>query len=215
MLIPWREVFASKLRFFSCASPVIAVRLWVCYSWETNSSSFFLVVNPLWNNMGACLAICFFFSSCGCSIKTYQNSPCHLIHLAFQLSLWPICWFWAGFFWIQTEKNCRTFGHWNIERQGQTTTKRTKAKCCAGCAVVLFLWVFVWESPLFGWQPGTLISKLFPRMDPGVGGDLLLTSLTSITNRWHQHPLAEHSPNHALPCGQLPSSNLAWQMDMS
>lgn len=148
--------FCLQAPLFSCASPVIAVRLWVCYSWETNSSSFFLVVNPLWNNMSACLAIRFFFSSCGCSIKTYQNSPCHLIHLAFQLSLWPICWFWAGFCWVQTEKNGRTFGHWNIERQGQTTTKRTKAKCCAGCAVVLFLWVFVWESPLFGWQPGTL-----------------------------------------------------------
>ena len=149
--------FCLQAPLFSCASPVIAVRLWVCYSWETNSSSFFLVVNPLWNNMSACLAIRFFFSSCGCSIKTYQNSPCHLIHLAFQLSLWPICWFWG---WILLGPNWKKWSNlWSLEYRTPRPDNHEKnegqmlrwLRCCPVFVGICLRVSVVWLTTRYSW----------------------------------------------------------------
>lgn len=126
------------------------------------------------NNMSACLAIRFFFSSCRCSIKTFQNSPCHLIHLAFQLSLWPICGFWAGFCWVQTEKKWSNL--WSLEYRTPRPDNHEKnqgqmlrwLRCChvfvGICLRVSVVWY--WErafhfkivsknGPRCGWGPIT------------------------------------------------------------
>jgi len=213
--------FCLQAPLFSCASPVIAVRLWVCYSWETNSSSFFLVVNPLWNNMSACLAIRFSFRLAVALSKHIKTH--HAIW-----SIWPFNSHYDPFVGsgldsagskLKKMVEPLVIGISNAKARQPRKERRPNV---ALVALLSCFCGYLFESLRCLVDNQVLlvlrehsISKLFPRMDPGVGGDLLLPSLTSITNRWHQHPLAEHSPNHALPCGQLPSSNLAWQMDMS